>query len=410
MRTRIYAVSGLAVLAAIVVAAIIVTNPLSTEASVEDSSSVSVRDMEVSSRADAINVGQTTRPDGLGQLQVSADTEPEAKPYIGAVISPLSDGTVKVVKVLKDGPSDGTLEPGDVITSVNGDDIDGAEDLTDAIAETGSGETLTLTIMRDGSEIDVTVTVGEWAEKPYRKSRAFHRPGRAHDRVASAQIVKADDDGNYRTYRTVFGTVTDLDEITGTFTLQPKDGSDTIAFTVNDDTRIYIGKDLADDLSRLDTDREVVVMDVDGVVKIVKQSDAGQAVGFGYRMDRIHRFGPGVGANFRRTFPHPMKAADVRKMIDRLDLDVTGRMRGLNFGKDLSEISSFLEEIDDSVIATYAPDGFEESLERFFEDAGVGGSIEVKRNGDGLNVILRTEEGSMNLTIPSSALNDDDSP
>ncbi len=304
MSTRIYAVGGLAVLAAIVVAAIIVTNPLSTEASVADTSTVSAREIEVSSRADTMNIGQTARPDGLGQLQVSADTEPEAKPFIGVVISQLSDGAVKVVKILKDGPSDGVLEAGDIITSVDGEVIDGAEGLTDAIAETGAGETLTLTITRDGSEMDVVVTVGEWTEKSYRKSGVFHRQGRAHDRVASAQVVKADDDGNYRTYRTVFGNVTELDVNAATFTLQPKDGSDTIAYTVNDDTRIYVGKDLVDDLSGLDTDREVVVMDVDGEVKVVKQGVAGQSVGFGYRMDRIHRFGPGVGVSFHRIFRH----------------------------------------------------------------------------------------------------------
>lgn len=304
MSIRIYAVSGLAALAAIVVAAIIVTNPLSTEASVADTSTVSEREAEVSSRADTMNVGRTSRPDGLGQLQVSADTDPDAKPYIGVVISQLSDGAVKVVKVLEDGPSDGVLEAGDVITAVNGDEIDGAEDLTDAIEETGAGETLTLTITRDGSDMAVTITVGEWTEKSRRKGSVFHRQGRAHDRVASAQIVKADDDGNYRTYRTVFGSVTALGADAGTFTLQPKDGSDTVGYTINDDTRIYVGKDEVDDLSELDTDREVMVMDVDGEVKVVKQGDTDQSVGPGYRKGRFHKFGPGAGWSFHRVFRH----------------------------------------------------------------------------------------------------------
>ena len=410
MRTRIYAVSGLAVLATIVVAAIIVTNPLSTEASVEDTSVASARETEVSNRADTMSAGQTARPDGLEQLQISADTESEAKPYIGVVISPLSDGAVKVVKVLRDGPSDGVLEIGDVITAVNGEAIDGSDDLIEAIEKTGSGETLALAIMRDGSEMDVVVTVGEWIEKSYRKRGVFHRQGRSHDRVASAQVVKMDDDGNYRTYRTVFGSVTDLDSNAGTFTLQPRDGSDTIAFTVNDDARIYVGKDLVDDLSGLDTDREIVVMDVDGEVKVVKQGDSGQSVGFGHRMGRIHRFGHGFGASFHRTNVGPARFADVRKMIGRLDVDAAGRMRGFSLGTGSSEISSLLDEIDDDVIAAHAPEGFEESLEQFLGDAGVGGSIAVRRDGDGLNIMLQTEEGFMNFTIPPSALNDDDSP
>ncbi|MCY4651829.1 MAG: PDZ domain-containing protein [Dehalococcoidia bacterium] len=409
MSTRIYGGSGLAVLAAIVVAAFIFTNPLSTEASVDDTPVALSQGTNVSNSADTKNVGQTTRPDGLGQLQISADTGTETKPYIGVVIQPLSDGTVEVVKVLKDGPSDGVLESEDVITAVDGETIDGAEDLTQAIAETGSGETLTLTITRDGSEMDVVVTVGEWTEKSYRKSGAFHRPGRVHDQVASAQVVKADDDGNYHTYRTVFGSVTALDETAGTLTLQPKDGSDEIAYTVDDDTRIYVGKELVDDLSGLDAEMEIVVMDVDGEVKVIKQGDAGRSVGFRHRMGRIHGFGPGVGASFHRTNVRPARVADIRKMIDRWGVDVPGRMRGLRSGMDLSEISSFLDEIDDNVIATYAPDGFEESLERFLEDAGSGGSISVRRDGDGLNISLQTEDGVMNLIIPSSALNDDSS-
>ena len=416
MRTRIYAGSALAVLAAIVVTAFIVTNPLSTEASVKDTSAESARLETSNSLADTKGAGGTVIPDGLGQLQVSADADDESKPYIGVVINPLSDGTVEVVKVLRDGPSDGVLEIGDVITAVNGEAIDGSDDLTDAIAETGSGETLTLTVTRDGTEIEVSVEVGEWAEKSYRKSRTFHRSGRAHDRVASTQTVMADDDGNYHTYRTVFGSVTILDEDAGTLTLQPKDDSDPIEYTVDDDTRIYAGKDLVDDLAGLDTDQEIVVMDVDGVVKVVKQIDPGHAVSTGFHKSRKRGFGPRVGTRFHRSsYVHPTKVADmrnfnVRRMMGRFDADVTGRMPGLGFRMDVVDISSILEGIDDELISAYAPDGFEESFERFVEDAGVGGSISVRRDGDGLNVNLLTEDGAMSFTIPASALNDEDSP
>ena len=410
MRTRMYAVGGLAVLAAIVVAAIIVTSPIYTEASVEDMSMASARDMEISHRADSMTGEDATRPDGLGQLQATPDSDSPGKPYIGVVVSAPDDGSVAVLKVLVGGPSEGILESGDVITAVDGEAIDGAEDLTDAIAESGVGETVTLTVTRDGSEMDVTITVGEWTDKSYGKSSAFPGSGRMHNRVASAQIVKADEDGNYHTYRTVFGSITELDENAGTFTIEPKDGSDAIEYTVDDDTRIYVGKDRVDDLSGLDTDLEAVTMDVDGVVKVVKQSDADGAAGIVYHMGRIHRFGSDVGANFHRISPQRAKAANVRMMTDRFDVDATNRMRGLRFGRDLAAISSVLEEIDDSVIATYAPDGFEGSFERFLEDPGSGGRISVRRDGAGLNVSLKTEDGLMSFTIPESALNDDDSP
>ena len=292
MRTRIYAGFGLAAMVAMVVTAIIVTNPLSTEAAVDDSRIASESQMEVSSRFDMIGVEDVTQPDGMGQLQAAPDTDSESKPYIGVVIHLLEDGSVEVVKVLPGGPSDGSLEAGDVITAVNGEAVEGAEDLTDAISDAGVGANLTLTVTRDGSEMDVSVTIGEWTKKTYRMGRVFHKAKRSQDRIASRQVVKADDDGNYRTYRTVYGSVTALDADAGTFTLQPKDGSDAIAYSVSDDTRIYVGKDRVDDLSSLDMDGQTAVMDVDGEVMLVSQGDTYGKSGFRHRKGGIQKFVP----------------------------------------------------------------------------------------------------------------------
>ncbi len=292
MRTRIYAGFGLATMVAMVVTAIIVTNPLATVAAVDDNRVGSASQIEVSSRVDAISVEDVAQPDGMGQLQAEPDMDSEAKPYIGVVILPLADGSAKVVRALPDGPSDGILEAGDVITAVNGVAVDGVEDLTDAIADTGAGANLTLTLTRDGSEMDVSVTIGEWTKKTYRVGRVFHKAKRSQDRIASRQIVKADDDGNYRTYRTVYGNVTDLDADEGTFTLQPKDGSDAISYSIDDDTLIYVGKDVVDDLSGLDMDEQTAVMDVDGEVKLVSQGDSYGKSGFKHRKGWPQRFGP----------------------------------------------------------------------------------------------------------------------
>ena len=163
MKTRIFASVGIAILVAIVVTAIVVANPLSTQA--------------------------------------APDSDTESKPYIGVAIYPLPDGTVKVAKVLEGGPSDGVLEDGDIITAVNGETIDGAKDLTDAIADAGVGASLALTITRGGSNMDVSVTVGEWEGKKLRRGGRFHKAGGMKDRFASSRIVMADDDGNYHTYR-----------------------------------------------------------------------------------------------------------------------------------------------------------------------------------------------------------------
>ena len=420
MRSRIFAGGGLAVLAALVAAAIIVTNPLSTDAAVEDRLIVAAPQTEVLPRADVMVADEVSQPDDMGQLQAAPNSEEIGKPYIGVVIYPLSDGSVKVVKVLEDGPSHGVLEVGDIIAAVNDEAVDGVKDLTNTIAEAGvGGAALTLTVTRDGSDMDAAVTVGEWTEKAYPERSASHKAARGQDRVSSSRIAIADDDGNYHTYRTVFGNLTALDADAGTFTLQPKDGSDPIEYTINDDTRIFVGKDPVDDLSGLDMSEQTVVMDVDRAVKVVKQSETGMAGGFSYRMGKIRGFGPG-GRLYHRSFVSPLDIAEIHKARSRMDVDVVDRMRvarggmgsglgGFGFGGDIEGISSLLKEIDDSLIATYAPDGFEESLKKFLEDPGSGGRVSVRRDGNGLNITLQTDDGSMSFTIPAADLTDDDS-
>ena len=510
MRSRFYAGGALAVLAALVAAAIIVSNPLSTDAAVEDMPIVAAPQTEVLVRADAMVADEVSQSDDMGQLQAAPNSEEVGKPYIGVVIYPLSDGSVKVVKVSEDGPSDGVLEAGDIITSVNGEAIgeakdltdaiaasgagavlaltitrddssmdvtltvgeyeeaqpvakpyigivvslsedgstevvkvledgpsqgvlevgdiiaavndeavDGIKDLTNAIVEAGAGAALTLTVTRDGSDMDAAVTVGEWTEKAYPKRSASHKAGRGQDRVSSSQIVIADDDGNYHTYRTVFGNLTALDADAGTFTLQPKDGSDPIEYTISDDARIFVGRNPVDDLSGLAMSEQTVVMDIDGAVKVVKQSETGVAGGVPYRMGKIRGFGAG-GRLYHRSFVGPLDIAEIHKARSKMDVDVVDRIRGarggmgsglggFGFGRDVEGISSLMKEIDDSLIATYALDGFEESLKKFLEDPGSGGRVSVRRDGNGLNITLRTDEGAMSFTIPAADLTDDDS-
>lgn len=293
MRTRIFAGSGLVILVAIVVAGVIASNPLSSEAATGDKSIATGSRGDVLPRVDVMSAGQVSKPDSMGDLQATPDSDAESKPYIGIVVSSLEDGSVKVVKVLEDGPSDGVLETGDIVTAVDGEAVDGVESLTDAISDAGAGETLSLTVTRDGSEMDVSVTIGEWTKKTYGMGRVFHKAKRSQDRIASRQVVKADEDGNYRTYRTVYGNLTVMDADAGTFTLQPKDGSDAISYSIDDETRIYVGKERADDLSSLDTDEQTVVMDVDGEVKLVKQGEDSGVSGFMYRKWKVQKFGPG---------------------------------------------------------------------------------------------------------------------
>ena len=69
-----------------------------------------------------------------------------------------------VRSVSEDSPaSEAGLERGDVITAIDGEPVEGAQAVTDAIAEREPGDTMTLTVYRadDGEEHEIEVTLGE---------------------------------------------------------------------------------------------------------------------------------------------------------------------------------------------------------------------------------------------------------
>ena len=265
-----------------------------------------------------------------------------SKPYIGIHVSPAGDGGVEVVKVVEDGPSDGVLEAGDVITAVDSETVNDSKDLIDAIVEAGAGGTITLTVTRDGQSMDVTVTVGQ-REVRFESARVLKRPFTrgvspldrgmitrsrvVDDRFASSQIVIADDDGNYETHRTVAGTVTSVDADAGTFTLQPKDGSAAIDYTINDETVIIMSR--TGDLGQLNTTDPTVVMDVDGDVKWVRQGAPTM------RFDRGPSVFPGLGGGSRqhRTGPKVyihriLRDEDVMKLPSEIRERINRRRSG----------------------------------------------------------------------------------
>ena len=282
----------------------------------------------------------------VGEREVEDSKKVVSKPYIGIYVSPADDDGVEVVKVVEDGPSDGVLEEGDVITAADSETVDDSKDLITAVADAGVGGSITITVTRDDQSMDVTVTVGERAVARFESARVLRRPfvGVApnvgprmtlpsrvvDDRFSSSQLVIADEDGNYQTHRTVAGTVTTVDADAGTFTLQPKDGSDTIDYTINDETVVTMNR--AGDIGGLNTTDPTVVMDVDGEVKWVQQ---GSPV---MRFNRGPSVFPGLGRANRqyRTGPEVY----IRRLIDDDDImellpaDVWERIKKMRSGAE----------------------------------------------------------------------------
>ncbi len=93
-----------------------------------------------------------------------------AKPYIGVTVTDVSEETMgyglpagaAVRAVSEDSPAEKAgLQVNDIITAVNGKEISGRTGLSEAVSAASVGDTLTLTVYRQGKTISVDVTVGE---------------------------------------------------------------------------------------------------------------------------------------------------------------------------------------------------------------------------------------------------------
>ncbi len=93
-----------------------------------------------------------------------------AKPYIGVMVSDVSDEAINygtpagaaVASVTEGSPAEKAgLQANDIITAVDGKEISGKSDLSSVISDHEVGDTLTLTVYRQGQTLTVTVTVGE---------------------------------------------------------------------------------------------------------------------------------------------------------------------------------------------------------------------------------------------------------
>lgn len=73
----------------------------------------------------------------------------------------------EVFSVTKDAPADGRLEVRDVIVAVNGTPVTTTAEVGDAVRATPPDTDVTLTVVRDGAEREVTVTPGEKDGSPF---------------------------------------------------------------------------------------------------------------------------------------------------------------------------------------------------------------------------------------------------
>lgn len=92
------------------------------------------------------------------------------KPYIGVSVADVSRETqsyglpkgAAVRSIAEDGPAgDAGLEESDIITAINGEEIDGSKALVDAVRNASVGDELVFTVYRKGETLELKVIVGE---------------------------------------------------------------------------------------------------------------------------------------------------------------------------------------------------------------------------------------------------------
>ena len=104
------------------------------------------------------------------------ENPPAKRPWLGVNIADPTDPLVReefddvdddvsgagLVEVFPDGPAEQAgLEVGEVITSVDGEDVESPSDLTDVLTGFGPGDTVTLTLVGPDGEREVTVELDE---------------------------------------------------------------------------------------------------------------------------------------------------------------------------------------------------------------------------------------------------------
>lgn len=89
----------------------------------------------------------------------TAQTDVQERPFIGIQLQRSEDGVV-VEGVLADSPAEAAgIQAGDVITAVNGETVENPRQLVEAVAALSVGDTVSLTVTRDGEEQTLEVTL-----------------------------------------------------------------------------------------------------------------------------------------------------------------------------------------------------------------------------------------------------------
>ena len=249
----------------------------------------------------------------------TADARNGRIPYIGIAIArvPEDDDTAAdgddaaaengegalIVKVMASSPAEGNLQVDDVITALDGDAIDGPRDVVAIVRDAEPGDTIVFSVRRADADMDVSVTVGERAADDFAITKRGYFDEHDYDDDGLDGLILSETrrqtDEGVMTVRKAVGTVQSVDVARGVLNLLLADESETLSFTINEDTKVLINRSGSlGGLSATETTLVVEEIDAEGArnVEMVAQGD----MNFGMQGLRDKDFGArGFG------FPHP---------------------------------------------------------------------------------------------------------
>ena len=232
-----------------------------------------------------------------GDAEVHAQVAPDdGEPFIGLVVSALGDeealklgvpGGVSIDRVLEDGPAAGVLEPGDVITFIDGVPIGGMADLHGWLHSAAAGQAVSLTVVRRGETHEIELTLGSRPENAAKSVRidkhvftgfsadpqllgllpvVLGKLKALEENFVRGELVFETESG-FKTYTAIRGILSSIDVDGGTFTVTPRDGSGAVSYKVSDDTVVATLE--RGSLLGLNDGAEALVVAVNEEVKLV---------------------------------------------------------------------------------------------------------------------------------------------
>lgn len=227
-------------------------------------------------------------------VKATADQDQQGEPWLGVMLARTPDG-VTIASVIADSPADKAgLKRGDVIKAIDGSEVSQVKDVRDALDGKNVGDTVTLTISRDGSQQDVTVTL---EARPAPLPRAIPMfpelegiaPDEMFSHMLGGEFSFTDKDGNTVKATIEAGTVASVDASGGKLTVDLNAGGSK-TYDVQDED-VFPGKKLSD-LAQGD---KVVILTVNGDVRAVFR---GGPFPLMPGMGPWHGFGHGHGRGF----------------------------------------------------------------------------------------------------------------